>query len=97
MQLTSKELDTLAAFAHELAQDDYNALPDGQEPDYSKAELYNVALDKLAASTLFAHLADAPQARAVWATNYYRGWRRAEAAGYDYEHPSDLDDVLTLD
>lgn len=97
-RFTTRELEALAEYAHDLGYNDYHDAPEGEEPDYSRAELERVALDKLAATALFAIHADDSDARAVWAENYYRGWRFGESDAYRYEHPTiELDGVEAID
>jgi hypothetical protein len=97
-RFTTHELEALAEYAHDAGYSAYHDAPEGQEPDYSRADLERVALDKLAASALYAIHADDQDARIVWAENYYRGWRFGESDAYRYgESTIDLEGVEASD
>jgi hypothetical protein len=87
-RFTTRELESLAAYAHDAGYTDYLNTPEETEPDYTRADLERLALEKLAASALFAPHAEDTDARAVWSENYYRGWRFGESDSYGYEQPT---------
>jgi hypothetical protein len=97
-RFTTRELEALAAFAHRLGYEDLLDYEEGQEPDYTRAELERLAQEKLAASALFGSQVNNPDARSVWATNYIRGWRFGESDGYNFEEPTvDIEGIVAID
>lgn len=82
MLTQTQQLD-IAEAAHQMAYEAFFEIEQGQEPDYTRADL-----ERLAMAALLTHAPASPvvagnlQAEAIWRYNFYAGWRHAELVGY---------------
>jgi hypothetical protein len=81
---TESELLLLANWAHELGCTFYH-----EQRDLRRAELEAWALRELEIRDNLGHLSPKhPRVRAVWAWNFYAGFRFSEQETYDFETPT---------